>query len=913
MAAAPSNNNPTQNNNAALPEHFDVFKKGATFTCSEDAVKQQITSILQPYGVYHLNFGDGTRGNKDGSESTKQMFPHKRWIWVCGSCEKRVRNMDDSERGCCGLKIRFLLRDKEEDKQPYLEVMEFKLPPTSNHLLVSEEVRQSSESKVINSAKDLTPKKVKLLENMGKNRTTAEMARSMLYDQHQVIISKNLLHRIMQQGRDMAWGGNETESLTIFCSEGSKIREYCPKFGVSGKFDTVTHNTTGKLIGWYAQHPLEVLNARAYAKDGVFVDTTHNATKYSFKTGPPAVVDCFGHSTPCGMFQVPEEEIDSVASLLKLLELDVVGATCCTDGGAAWSEVARKLGMHHIEDTWHNNKNGDEKAAVLTDRKIKKEFGDLKTKVLYAVLDQQKLSEAFCDMRALVSSSKLADDATAGLRRWIDRVDDGQSIRTATHTTKYFSCSQKGALSRCEQMMSKLKNSGTNKKEMKNWTLGELQNRHQTKVRNYETEVTEEIETAIKEKRDLSHYILEWESKERTHVDGLEIVEAVEGVPNPFRLQSTKREMQTINLEKPECGAELGLTWKFCSDTAEELCPNLEVTSILESSIYRNSTLEVGMRIYSVNGTPFTTLNDGVHLIKSAAQEELKLDVEMPAAVGTVYTIQRKGKGEEQAMRRTVFVPDSDDLHCQSDFHVHTCSFIRCRYIQRALIEHKTRSMRDLSTIHSRWHVKNSPLYKVVYNNLVALMKIDGLGANALPAFLNPTTTPSASAHAAIVSAGAAGNADEGSIEAISQKVVVPNSKARRFNEANFVAKPILELARKHPEVFRMVMPQFQQMYQNSLMLANSKSTKVVAAKNQLAATGASLPILHEALGKRDKSDETNLANNRKKRKKAKKTRAKSTELQHDQNGDSRHDLSAESDSDDDDNVTLADLKKGTK
>ena len=63
--------------------------------------------------------------------------------------------MDDSEPGCCGLKIRFLLQDKIEDKQPYLEVMEFKLPPTSNHLRVPEEVRQSSESKVIKSAKSM--------------------------------------------------------------------------------------------------------------------------------------------------------------------------------------------------------------------------------------------------------------------------------------------------------------------------------------------------------------------------------------------------------------------------------------------------------------------------------------------------------------------------------------------------------------------------------------------------------------------------------------------------------------------------------------------------------------------------------------------------------------------------------------
>jgi len=29
------------------------------------------------------------------------------------------------------------------------------------------------------------------------------------------------------------------------------------------------------------------------------------------------------------MFQVPEEEIDSVAELMRLLEIDVLGPTCC--------------------------------------------------------------------------------------------------------------------------------------------------------------------------------------------------------------------------------------------------------------------------------------------------------------------------------------------------------------------------------------------------------------------------------------------------------------------------------------------------------------------------------------------------------------------------------------------------------
>ena len=289
----------------------------------------------------------------------------------------------------------------------------------------------------------------------------------------------------------------------------------------------------------------------------------------------------------------------------------------------------------------------------------------MKNKVLYRVLDQQELDGAFSAMRLLAGSVAPADD-TGELGRWIDRMDQGQTLRTATHTTKYFSCSEKGATSRCEQMMSKLKNSGTSKSVMKHWTLGEIQHRHSTKVRSYETQVTGEIEDAIKNKFDLSRYVLDWESEERTRVDGLEIATTMEGVPNPFRLQSTKREMQTINLERPEGGASFGLTLTFCN-TAEEFCPNLHVTAIMEGSIYQGSMLEVGMRIYKVNGKSFSTFHEGATLLKST-DGQLSLTVEKPPSIGTIYTIQRKGKGEDQKMLRTVFIPDSDDLHCQSNY-----------------------------------------------------------------------------------------------------------------------------------------------------------------------------------------------------------------------------------------------------
>jgi len=225
-----------------LPEHFDALKEGTKFTCDEDLVKQQIISILGPLGVKILVLGSGSRANSE--EDTKKKFPHKRWSWECGSCEMKVRKMEDSQPGCCGFKIRFLLQDKIADQQPYLEVMEFNFPQTSNHLLVPEKARDASESKVIMSQQQLSPKKVSLIEDLGKNRVSAELARNLLSSQHGVTVSKNLLFRTMKQGRDKAWGGSETDSLVIFCAEGMKLRENSDKYGVSGKFDVATHPTS---------------------------------------------------------------------------------------------------------------------------------------------------------------------------------------------------------------------------------------------------------------------------------------------------------------------------------------------------------------------------------------------------------------------------------------------------------------------------------------------------------------------------------------------------------------------------------------------------------------------------------------------------------------------------------------------
>jgi len=182
-------------------------------------------------------------------------------------------------------------------------------------------------------------------------------------------------------------------------------------------------------------------------------------------------------------------------------------------------------------------------------------------------------------------------------------------------------------------------------------------------------------------------------------------------------------------------------------------------------------------------------------------------------------------------------------------------------------MEHKIRSMNDLDTIHTRWYINNSPMYNIVRSNLVALMKIDGLGPASLPEFLAPV----ASATAAAAKNGEDGDeGDEDSIEETRPKVQVPRSKAKRFNEANIVTRQITEMAKESEEVFKMVMPQLEQIYQNSLSMVKNKSKKADNARQQLAVSGApNLPIVPDTVRKKkDKSDDINLANRKKGKKK---------------------------------------------
>ena len=129
-----------------------------------------------------------------------------------------------------------------------------------------------------------------------------------------------------------------------------------------------------------------------------------------------------------------------------------------------------------------------------------------KSKLLYGVMSEEHLSNLF-------DSTTSAVEAYESATNWLTRMRTGQDIRTATHTTKRFICSDKGATSRCETSMTMIKSAGTTKAEMRNYSLPELQHRHREVVENYETRAKDGIRKAIKAGQILSPYVLERRKK----------------------------------------------------------------------------------------------------------------------------------------------------------------------------------------------------------------------------------------------------------------------------------------------------------------------------------------------------------------------------------------------------------------
>lgn len=87
----------------------------------------------------------------------------------------------------------------------------------------------------------------------------------------------------------------------------------------------------------------------------------------------------------------------------------------------------------------------------------------------------------------------------------------------------------------------------------------------------------------------------------------------------------------------------------------------------------------------------------------------------------------------------------------------------------------------------------------------MATTKIEGLGDAALPDFLiEGTSRRDPPAVAAAINVDNDSEEDD-SIEDYSARISVPNSQSARYNEANTLASRIVDIAKKDPEVFRIV------------------------------------------------------------------------------------------------------------
>ena len=160
---------------------------------------------------------------------------------------------------------------------------------------------------------------------------------------------------------------------------------------------------------------------------------------------PISTCDWAGRVAPSGLFQVPEEEIESCEQQLRHLGFDIPESMCCTDGGSAWPQMVANLVQVHVEDTFHNDAGVTRSWGMKGHAKNK--FKDKKQSLLYTVMSVDSLTQLIEELKILVQGY---DEPT----RWIQRIEMNKERCCAMYTSKYFICSIKGATSRCKVSMS---------------------------------------------------------------------------------------------------------------------------------------------------------------------------------------------------------------------------------------------------------------------------------------------------------------------------------------------------------------------------------------------------------------------------------------------------------------------------
>ena len=102
--------------------------------------------------------------------------------------------------------------------------------------------------------------------------------------------------KAMEEAIDEKYDENDGNSMVVFLVKGMGIK------AEGGSFNVTMCDLTSQLMQWSAQTKFGVKIAAKYGKDLYFMDTTHSATKFTFKSRPIVTLDCFSKNGPCGLF-----------------------------------------------------------------------------------------------------------------------------------------------------------------------------------------------------------------------------------------------------------------------------------------------------------------------------------------------------------------------------------------------------------------------------------------------------------------------------------------------------------------------------------------------------------------------------------------------------------------------------------
>ena len=419
--------------------------------------------------------------------------------------------------------------------RPHLVVKDFYLPRSSRHVVAADAMVSANATGSVSIKSLLTEQEIALLQGLGMARASYHVVKSTMdkmfpgrkYD-------RQLMYRTMAEGR-LSFGDDDG-SFIQFVAKGIEIR------GKGGTFELYTCSSTHQVISWSVQLPMSLELAKLYGADSYFLDTTHKATRWALKTGPISVIDAFGYTAPAGIFQVPEEEIETVLWCLRNLSLTAPGAVAATDGGSAWPAVIDELGQVHVEDTWHNNENAIKKSSEAPNPA---QFRADARSALYDDLGETELDTKLMSMALYARGT--------GVERFVSDLSKGKEKKCFTYTGKHFICSEKGGMSRCEQGMNSLKASGTIRDAMAKFSIMELLERHESVVDEYTNKVEKELERAIlnveetTDARWISKYVTDMEVNEQKLAFSYRVLSEKKNAANPFDASTSMNNVMEVD------------------------------------------------------------------------------------------------------------------------------------------------------------------------------------------------------------------------------------------------------------------------------------------------------------------------------------------------------------------------------